>query len=325
MRPLPSRRAGPPESDGTRRTVALTAVPAPGPHGGDARRLAAWLDRPVEEVLDLSASLNPVAPDVTVVVRDAVGALGRYPDPEPAARLLAEALGVDEELVVLTNGGAEAIALVAALEPVGAVVDPEFSLYRRHLREVRPDAPRWRSNPSNPFGTLAAATDTARVWDEAFYPLATGEWSRGDAGTWRLGSLTKLWACPGLRIGYLIAPDRDAAAAARARQPCWSVGAPALAVVEALAPVADPGVWAATIRRLRRDLVTALEARGLAVDDTDACWVLVHRSGLRAELAPHGVLVRDCASFGLPGVARVAVPSDDDRTRLLRALDEVFA
>ena len=40
--------------------------PAPGPHGGDAR-LAAWLDRPVEEVLDLSASLNPVAPDVTVV------------------------------------------------------------------------------------------------------------------------------------------------------------------------------------------------------------------------------------------------------------------
>ena len=217
---------------------------------------------------------------------------------------------------MLTNGGAEAIALVAALEPVGAVVDPEFSLYRRHLREVRPDAPRWRSNPSNPFGTLAAATDTARVWDEAFYPLATGEWSRDDAGTWRLGSLTKLWACPGLRIGYLIAPD--ATQLQRRGQPAVLVRRGAGAgVVEALAPVADPGSWAATIRRLRRDLVTALEARGIDVDDTDACWVLVHRSGLRAELALHGVLVRDCASFGLPGVVRVAVPSDDDRPRLL--------
>ena len=87
----------------------------------------------------------------------------------------------DDDLVVLTNGGAEAVALVAQLERVGSVVDPEFSLYRRHLQEVRPDAPRWRSNPSNPLGLLADADATARVWDEAFYPLATGDWSRGDA------------------------------------------------------------------------------------------------------------------------------------------------
>ena len=248
----------------------------------------------------------------------------RYPDAAPATRLLAAAMDVNEDLVVLTNGGAEAIALVAQCERVGSVIDPEFALYRRHLLEVIDEAPRWRSNPSNPLGRLAEPAATARVWDEAFYPLATGTWSRGDADSWRLGSLTKLWACPGLRIGYVIAPDADAAAAVRAIQPRWSVGAPALAVVEALAPVADLRSWAATVRRLRGQLVTALRSRQLDVEDTESCWVLVHRHGLRDELAPRGVVVRDCTNFGLPGVARIAVPDDAGRQRLLAALDEVL-
>ena len=40
----------------------------------------------------------------------------------------------------------------------------------------------------------------------------------------------------------------------------------------------------------------------------------------RGALARAGVLVRDCASFGLPGTARVAVPDEDGRARLDRAL-----
>ena len=51
---------------------------------------------------------------------------------------------------------------------------------------------------------------------------------------------------------------------------------------------------------------------------TAANWVLVDHPGLRRSLAPHGVVVRDCASFGLPGVHRVALPSPD-------RLDEVLA
>jgi histidinol-phosphate/aromatic aminotransferase/cobyric acid decarboxylase-like protein len=295
--------------------------PPPGPHGGDAERIAAWLGRPVADILDLSISLNPVPPDLEPVVDAARASLRRYPDPGPATEALAEAIGVDARLVAVTNGGAEAIALVARLEPLADLHEPEFSLYRRHVSEVRRGAPRWRSNPNSPLGRLASPEERAAVWDEAFYPLATGAWTRGDSDAWRLGSLTKLWACPGVRVGYAIAPTPDAAARLRDLQPRWSVSALALASIDLLLPGTDLGAASSTVGRLRRTLVTELTRRGLHVEDTDACWVLVHRAGLRDELAAHGVLVRDCTSFGLPGIARIGVPDDDGRARLLDAID----
>jgi len=106
-------------------------------------------------ILDLSASLNPVAPNVADVVRGHADSIARYPEPTAATSALATAIGVDPDRLVLTNGGFEAIALTARLNPVGWVEDPEFSLYRRHLHRVEHGAPRWRSNPWNPFGTLA--------------------------------------------------------------------------------------------------------------------------------------------------------------------------
>ncbi|MFT3855284.1 MAG: aminotransferase class I/II-fold pyridoxal phosphate-dependent enzyme [Ilumatobacteraceae bacterium] len=299
-------------------------VPPAGAHGGDAARIAAWLGRPAGDMLDLSASLNPVAPDVAPIVAANLDRLDRYPDPTQATEALAGAIGVDPDVLVLTNGGSEAIALVAADAPVGMVAEPEFSLYRRHLATVDAGAPWWRSNPSSPLGRLAPADVTARVWDEAFYPLAAGAWTRGDADCWRLGSLTKVWACPGLRIGYAIAPGADAAARLRRRQPQWSVNGLALAVVEGLAAASDPAAWSLAVAGLRGELVAALRSRGLAVDDTDACWVLVQRPGLRELLAPHGVVVRDCASFGLAGVTRIAVPDGAGLDRLLAVLDRVL-
>jgi histidinol-phosphate/aromatic aminotransferase/cobyric acid decarboxylase-like protein len=289
------------------------ALPAPGPHGGDGARVAAALGLRADAVLDLSASLNPVAPDVAALVRRHLGELRRYPDVTSSTAALAAALDVGTDRVLLTNGGAEAIALVAA-EIGGRVVEPEFSLHPRDGTAL------WRSNPHNPSGRLAPPGQRAAVWDEAFYPLATGRWTRGDADAVVVGSLTKVFACPGLRLGYVVAAPERIAALAR-RQPAWSVGALAAAAVPDLLAIADLATYRDRIAALRADLVGLLDAHGLAPQPSDANFVLCERAaGLRERLAPHRVLVRDCASFGLPGAARVAVPDADGLVLLEAAL-----
>jgi histidinol-phosphate/aromatic aminotransferase/cobyric acid decarboxylase-like protein len=301
-------------------------VPPPGPHGGDGHAVAAALGVDPSSVLDLSVSLNPFAPDVRALALGHLDALTRYPAPEAATRALATAVGVDASRVVLTNGGSEAIALVAGELGPGWVDEPDFSLYRRHLPDVVAGAPRWRSNPRNPTGRLAATDETAAVWDEAFYPLATGAWTRGDVGAVVVGSLTKVFACPGLRLGYVLAPDARLAERLRRRQPRWAMNGIAAALVPELLERGDLPAWSRAIADLRTQLVDVLHAHELRPRPSDAPFVLVDRAaGLRDRLAPLGIVVRDCASFGLPDCARIAVPDPDGLERLDRALNAVAA
>jgi histidinol-phosphate/aromatic aminotransferase/cobyric acid decarboxylase-like protein len=296
----------------------MRGIPPAGRHGGDAVTVAAALGVRVDDLLDLSMSLNPVAPDPAPVVHRHLDAARRYPNPDTATAELADAIGVDGSHLLLTNGGAEAIALLAA-ELSGQVVEPEFALHPRDGV-----GPRWRSNPHNPSGLLAGADEPAGVWDEAFYALATGRWTRGDAGVPVVGSLTKLLACPGLRIGYVLA-DPSIIERCRARQPGWSVNGLVCAALPDLLASVDLSAWAAETKRLRGELAGVLRRNGFEPRPSDANWLLVDAPGLREKLAPYGVLVRDCASFGLPGVMRIAVPDPAGLARLdhaLQALDD---
>lgn len=296
----------------------------PGAHGGDGPAVARALGVAPDQLLDLSASLNPFADDVGAIAGRLASAsgLGSYPDPASATDLLAEAIGVDPHRLVLTNGGSEAIALVATVLQDGFVVEPDFSLYRRHLRTGDDVAGgRWRSNPASPLGTVAADGDTAAVWDEAFWPMTMGSWTRGDDTAWRLGSLTKLWACPGVRLGYAIAPDDAGADRIRAAQPRWSVNALGLALVTELLPATDLEATAARIATHRATFAAAVAALGFDVLPGIAPWLLLGSTpGLRAALAPLGVVVRDCASFGLVDAHRIALPRLADVDRTLGAL-----
>jgi histidinol-phosphate/aromatic aminotransferase/cobyric acid decarboxylase-like protein len=267
--------------------------------------------------LDLSASLNPVAPDVARLAVAHLGALGRYPDAHPGRQLLAQAIGVEPERLLLTNGGAEAIFLLGQL--IGGRVDePDFSLYPRGAAT----APRWRSNPHNPTGLLAGPEERADVWDEAFFPLATGRWSRHDDDAIAVvGSLTKVFACPGLRLGYLVS-DPDLIAQLESRQPSWAVGGLELALLPELLALADLGRWAVEIALLRDELTALLAASGLAPRPSGANFVLCDApAGFRDKLLGQGIVVRDCASFGLPTLARVAVPNHEGIERLSDALN----
>lgn len=305
-------------------------VPPAGAHGGDVERVAAALRCEPSEILDLSASFNPDAPDLTALAKTELDSLTRYPDPSAATEAMAAALETAPDSVLLTNGGAEAIALVGADLGRAAVGGPEFSLYERHLAETvdpadDPAAPRIRSNPNNPTGRLAAPADTAAVWDEAFYPLATGVWTRGDVAAGCaavvVGSLTKVFACPGLRVGYVHA---DPAVVARLsdRQPRWALNGLAAAVIPELLARADLPRWAAATARRREALAAAIPG----VEPSDANFVLVRvedgAAAARARLARRGVLVRDCTSFGLPGHVRIAVPDEVGLARLVAAWEE---
>ena len=173
-------------------------------------------------------------------------------------------------------------------------------------------------NPHSPSGLLAGEDEIAEVWDEAFFPLATGRWTRGD-GRAVVGSLTKLLACPGLRLGYVLG-EPDLVARCRARQPQWAVNAVAAAALPELLETVDLPGWSAGVASLRRALADLLTSFGMRVRPSDANWMLVERGGLREALAPHGVVVRDCASFGMQGVTRIAVPSAQGLERLAAAL-----
>jgi histidinol-phosphate/aromatic aminotransferase/cobyric acid decarboxylase-like protein len=303
--------------------VSGPRIPPPGAHGGDGARVAAALGLDPAEVLDLSASLNPFAPDVAALARRRLDALGRYPDVAAAEAALAAGLGLDPDRLVLTAGGAQAIALVAVDVGAGWVDEPDFALYRRHLPGLDPAAPRWRSDPHNPSGRLARPDERAGVWDEAFLPLAAGAWTRHRPG-WALGSLTKAFACPGLRLGYALAPDAGAAARLRRARPEWAVDGLACALVPDLVERADPPAWTAAAAKARDELTRVLAARGRAPLPSEAPWVLVPgAAGLRDALARQAVVVRDCASFGLPDHVRIAVPDPDGLERLDRALGRI--
>lgn len=297
---------------------AVNHLPPAGAHGGDGPAVARALGMDPADLLDLSQNMNPVAPSVGAVVTRHLDALHRYPDDREATAVLAEALGVDPARVLLTNGGSEAIHLLTRV--IGGRVrgEPEFGLHPRG----GPDTDViWRSDPHSPSGQLARQEEAANVWDEAFYALATGRWSAAREGAFVVGSLTKTFRCPGLRLGYVVAPEPQALAPVRAAQPHWSVSTLALSVIPDLLATADLPGWAAATGRLRQELVGLLTGHGMVVQAADAPWVLVAHDGLRERLAPHGVLVRDCASFGMPGIARVAVPGPDGMARLEQALD----
>jgi histidinol-phosphate/aromatic aminotransferase/cobyric acid decarboxylase-like protein len=222
---------------------------------------------------------------------------------------------VDTDRLLLTNGGSEAISLVAGIVG-GSVVEPEFALHPRGT------GPLWKSNPHSPSGILAAPQDRAAVWDEAFFPLATGKWTRSDEKAIVVGSLTKLLACPGLRIGYVLA-EPEFIDVCRQRQPTWSLNSLACAALPDLLNGLDLRRDFEAIRLLRDELRSVLESHGLQARPSDANWLLVESPGLRELLAPHGIVVRDCSNFGLVGVARIAVPNESGLARLDEALHHI--
>ncbi|MCI3919591.1 threonine-phosphate decarboxylase CobD [Paenibacillus sp. TRM 82003] len=200
-------------------------------------------------------------------------------------------------------------------------------------------------HPNNPTGRLLTA-DTieaalgsfrAAVVDEAFLDFSPEEERRTlvraaaeRPGLFVTRSMTKFYAIPGLRLGYVVAHPDDIARLRELAVP-WSANGIALEVGEAV--LADDAYAARTLAWLppaRERLTARLRSIGLAVFPGEANFLLARLpAGCRAAeaqqaLGRSGVLIRSASTFaGLPGddsFIRVAVKLPEQNERLIAAL-----
>ncbi len=318
-----------------------------------ATELAPFGWRPAD-VLDFSVNTNPLGPAPAVLRAIQETDWTRYPgdDEMPLRNGLARRAGVIPDEVALGNGSAELLWLIAlaVLEPKDRVIvlGPTFGEYARAARSVGANVTEIQMleglppahlvfvcNPNNPTGVLHSLEDIERllseqpdrllVLDEAYAAFALGGWrSEPLLAKHRnlviLRSLTKDHALPGLRLGYLLAAP-EVARAVDAVRPPWSVNTGALrAGLATLEPEADAHVdRARTVVTAARELLTDGMIRlGYRVRPSAANFVLVDvgdGTAFRRALLPHGIIVRDCTSFGLPGYIRIAcrLPGECDK------------
>lgn len=139
-----------------------------------------------------------------------------------------------------------------------------------------------------------------------------------------LKAFTKLYAMPGLRLGYGLCSDTALLGRMEAVRPPWSVSIPAQrAGIAALKEAEYLRRTHALLPPAREELMRGLAALGFVVYDSRANFILFQGSpGLADRCLAEGIRIRDCANFrGLgPGYYRVAVRRPEENRRLLEQL-----
>jgi threonine-phosphate decarboxylase len=224
----------------------------------------------------------------------------------------------------------------------------ETDAFLRSLKMAKPDCI-LLGNPNNPTGAVIARDDLQRlacichksqqylIVDESFIDFTEEQsLSKLAARNPRLiviRSLTKFFALPGLRIGYLVAHRSVAKVIAGAVEP-WSVNT--LALAAATESIKDRSYRRRTLTLIdqeREFLFGGLQKLGWLEAYPSQVNFLLARSTrkqlsgpvLRRELERRCVLIRDSSGFrGLgPRFIRVAVRTHSENKQLLRALKVV--
>lgn len=147
-----------------------------------------------------------------------------------------------------------------------------------------------------------------------------------------LRSMTKCYAIPGLRLGYLVTSSDSFGSWVREYRIPWMVNH--LASLAGQAALKDSEHLVKTreyVARQREFLVSGLAAiKGLRVYPAEANFVCIRLTDseidLKAALLEHGFLIRSCANYiGMDrSFYRLAVRNASDNTLLLAALKKLF-
>jgi len=241
-------------------------------HGGNIHEAEKKYRR---KITDFSANINPLGlpQKVKKIIYENFNKVLHYPNPKPKlVQVIARYWNVNEENVLLGNGSAELIYLVAAVfKPKTVLLPmPTFSEYERAARNAKSKIRFLRleekqnfslnlsrsnkvdiafiCNPNNPTGNLLLEDyqkagnilPKLLVIDEAFMDFLPDQkkytliWKAvKDRKTIVLRTFTKFFALPGLRIGYLIA-HKEIIKRLKRHQPPWSTNSLAQLAAEVI-------------------------------------------------------------------------------------------
>lgn len=201
------------------------------------------------------------------------------------------------------------------------------------------------ANPNNPVGNLVEPElifqiaekcrqcDITLVLDECFMELTGKEQTysflkRLDEfpNVVVIRAFTKLYAIPGVRLGYLVC-EQNLAEKIRLQLPEWNLSVFAqragVAAIKEQEYIARAVVC---IQTQRQFLLEELQAAGCSVFDSDADYLLFYSEMPLYELfLQHGILIRDCSNFrGLQrGYYRIAVKSEEQNRMFAEVLREI--
>ncbi len=321
-------------------------------HGGrlfEIARARGWNWR---DLIDFSASINPLGPSPAVfeAIRAAAGEIVHYPESHPRQLVsaLADSWGVGADKILLGNGATDLIHFLgtAFRDQPPTLCTPVFSEFHRVFPQAQivelnqPEA--WPSNgltvvtrPANPTGELVSfdswLADTTHpvIVDESFIDFAEVPSLSNLIGSrpnlFVLRSLTKFHGIPGLRVGALLAAPETLENWKQLRDP-WSVNV--LAIRAACASLADTEHSRRTLETVRSERAWLAEAMrslpGVTVSPSAANYLFARlqypSASLTAFLEDHKILIRDCTrwpGFDVGNAVRVAVRTRPDNERLI--------
>lgn len=199
-------------------------------------------------------------------------------------------------------------------------------------------------NPNNPTGRLipfdlmikilnkAAENNVFVLIDECFMDFVENGYSLNKVinkydNIMILKAFTKMYAMPGLRLGYGICSNEDIIEKIhRARQP-WSISV--LAEAGGLAALKERELPQKTrdyIRLEKNYIMSELKRLNIKYVNSEANYILIKaEKNLHKKLIEHNILIRDCSNYvGLEeGYYRIAVKKHSENKRLLKVLSVV--
>jgi len=310
--------------------VSHVDLPVDFPHGGGVEAIAkAWRCK-TSDILDLSTGLHPTGSSrwFPAWMNEYAGLVGQYPDRsgEPARSALAWEFCVQPENILITAGAQAAIeTMFQAMnwrsmaiqvpcynEPIRCARRAGYVIRTFESGQQYPAADMfWQTNPANPSGMICTfPSGIAGVLDESYMAFEKRRRLGLSPGMIRLGSLTKTFCIPGLRLGYIVA-EANVIRRLQTWLPPWPASTLALHVLPKLLPEAD--MRDMQTEQARRRMENLLRAYAWRVQPSEASFVLAKHPSIAPDFPTHRILVRAFPEWPqLDGWIRFGLPGDED-------------